>query len=91
MRINTCTFTVMILFSLLVISAICQSSFSLMVANNPFGRSDTKIDSVKRITSDGRLLVDLQYSPELARKGELTCIKVTCLTTPVINKIGLVM
>lgn len=76
MRINICMFILLIFSSLLVISATCQSSFSLMIANNPFGKSDAKKDSVKRITSDGRLLVDLEYGPELVRKGELTFFKV---------------
>ncbi len=73
MRIQT---SLVIFSSLLVISAISQSSFSLMIANNPFGRSDVKIDSINRTTSDGRLVVDLEYSPELVKKGELTFFKV---------------
>jgi hypothetical protein len=75
-RINIWLFTLTILFSLLVISAILQRGFSLVIANNPFARSDSEIKSVKRTTSDGRLLVDLEYSPEVARKGELTFFKV---------------
>jgi hypothetical protein len=76
MRTKICMFTLVIFFSLLVISATCQSSFSLMIANNPFGRSDAKIDSIKRTTSDGRLLVDLEYGPDVATRGELTFFKV---------------
>jgi hypothetical protein len=54
----------------------CQKSFSLIVAKNPFGTGDAKIETVNRTTSDRGLLVNLEYSPSQFKKGELTFFKV---------------
>ena len=54
---------------LLINVSLCQSSFSLIIAKNPFGTGEAKIESINRITNDGRLIVNLEYSPRI---GELT-------------------
>jgi hypothetical protein len=65
-----------VLCSLIIIANMCQRCFSLIVAKNPFGTGDAKIETVNRTTSDGRLLVNLEYSPSQFKKGELTFFKV---------------
>lgn len=67
-----------ILFSLvLALPWLYQDSSSQIVANNPFySMSDAGIHSVKGKTSDGKILVDLQYSPNLVKKDELTFFKI---------------
>lgn len=62
--------------SLLINASLCQSGFSLIIAKNPFGTGDAKIESINRITNDGRLIVDLEYSPNKFKNGELTFFKV---------------
>jgi len=67
-----------ILFSLvLAVPLLYQDSSSQIVANNPFySMSDAGIHSIKGETSDGKILVDLQYSPNLVKKDELTFFKI---------------
>ena len=66
----------LILSSLLINIGLCQSGFSLIIAKNPFGTGDAKIESINRITNDGRLIVNLEYSPSKFKNGELTFFKV---------------
>ena len=71
-----CTFSI-ILTGILILPTIYQDSFSLVVANNPFySLSNAKIQSVKSHTSDGSLLVELEYSPDIVKKDELTFFKI---------------
>jgi hypothetical protein len=67
-----------LIFSIILISPLLyQESYSVVVANNPFySMSDAGIHSIKGKTSDGKLLIDLDYSPDLVKKGELTFFKV---------------
>jgi hypothetical protein len=69
-------YVIVILFELLLTLVHSQSVFSLIIANNPFSMSNARIDSVNDTTSDGKFLVDLEYTPELARKGQLTFLKI---------------
>lgn len=67
-----------ILFSLvLALPLLYQDSSSQVVANNPFySMSDAGVHSIKGKTSDGKILVDLQYSPNLVKNDELTFFKI---------------
>jgi hypothetical protein len=67
---------VFFLFSSLMIQIIFQDGFSLIVANNPFGITGQKIENINRTSIDGRLIVNLEYSPSQFKKGELTFFKV---------------
>jgi hypothetical protein len=62
--------------NLIIISETYQNSFSLIFAKNPFGTGDAKIENVKQTASDGRLIINLEYSPSQFKKGELTFFKV---------------
>ena len=64
--LNYCV--VIIFLQFIIILGESQVGLSL-IANNPFSMKYTKIESVKGITSDGKFLVDLEYSPEQAKKG----------------------
>ncbi len=45
LRNITCGVTFLVLCSLIIIASICQRSFSLIVAKNPFGTGDAKIET----------------------------------------------
>jgi hypothetical protein len=65
------TFSI-ILTGMLILPAFYQYSYSVVIANNPFySMSITKIQGVKGHISDGKLLVELEYSP-VVKKDELT-------------------
>lgn len=71
------TFSI-ILTGMLLLPAFYQYSYSLVIANNPFySMSNAKIQGVKGLTSDGKLLVELEYSPEVVKKDELTFFKIS--------------
>ena len=63
------TFTISL--GLLIFFTFFQSSFSL-ITKSPFSDDDAKIESILSRTSDSKYFVNLQYSPELVRKGELS-------------------
>ena len=66
-----------IIIGLLIVPAIHQNSYSLAVANNPFySMSNAKIHSTESLTSDSKLLVKLDYSPDVSKKGELTFFRI---------------
>ena len=70
------TFSI-ILTGMLILPAFYQNSYSVVIANNPFySMSNAKIQSVKGHTSDGKLLVGLEYSPEVIKKDELPFFKI---------------
>ena len=49
----------------------------MVIANNPFySTSNAKIKGVIGHTSDGELLVELEYIPEVVKKDELTFFKI---------------
>lgn len=66
----------LILSFLLINISLCQIGFSLIIAKNPFGTGNAKIERINRITNDGRLVVNLEYSPSKFTNGELTFFKV---------------
>ena len=47
-----------------------------LIANNPFAMSNAKIKNVKGTTSDGKYLIELEYSPEQAKKGQITFLRI---------------
>jgi hypothetical protein len=47
-----------------------------LIANNPFAMNNAKIKSVKGTTHDGKYLVELEYSPEQAKKGQVTFLRI---------------
>jgi hypothetical protein len=47
-----------------------------LIANNPFAMNNAKIKSVKSTTQDGKYLVELEYSPEQAKKGQVTFLRI---------------
>lgn len=53
----------------------CHVGYSL-IANNPFAMSNAKIKNVKGTTSDGKFLIELEYSPEQAKKGQVTFLRI---------------
>ena len=62
------TFSI-ILTGMLIFPAFYQDSFSVAITNNPFySMSNAKIQGVKGHTSDGKLLVELEYTPEVVKK-----------------------
>ena len=63
------TFTISL--GLLIFFTFFQSSFSL-ITKSPFSESGTKIENISSRTSNGKYFVNLQYSPESVRKGELS-------------------
>jgi hypothetical protein len=70
-------FTSILLTGMLILPAFYQYSYSLVVANNPFySMSNAKIQGVKGLTSDGKLLVELEYSPEVVKKDEFTFFRI---------------
>ena len=62
----------MIILDLLISFTSFQYAFSLAGTVNPFSDSNAKIESILSQTSNGKYVVNLQYSPELVGKGELT-------------------
>ena len=70
-------FTSILLTGMLILPAFYQYSYSLVIANNPFySMSNAKILGVRGHTSDGKLLVELEYSPEVVKKDELTFFRI---------------
>ena len=62
---------------ILILPTIYQDSFSQVVANNPFfSMSNATIHGVNDHTSDGKLLVEPEYSPDIVKKDELTFFKI---------------
>lgn len=53
----------------------CHVGYSL-IANNPFATSNAKLKNVKGTTSDGEYLIELEYSPEQAKKGQVTFLRI---------------
>jgi len=47
-----------------------------LIANNPFAMNNAKIKSVKGTTHDGKYLVELEYSPEQAKIGQVTFLRI---------------
>ena len=47
-----------------------------LIANNPFAMNNAKIKGVKGTTHDGKYLVELEYSPEQAKKGQVTFLRI---------------
>ena len=70
-------FASILLTGMLILPAFYQYSYSLVIANNPFySMSNAKILGVRGHTSDGKLLVELEYSPEVVKKDELTFFRI---------------
>jgi len=57
-----------------------------LIANNPFAMNNANIKSVKGITHDGKYLVELQYSPEQAKKGQVTFLRIDLFDNLVNNQ-----
>ena len=78
MRNITCISLIISLLLLLYITTL-QNSFSLVNTKSPFSESNTKIKSISSSTSDGKYFINLQYGPELVKKGELSFFMVSIL------------
>ena len=71
------SFTSILLTGMLILPTFYQYSYSLVIAKNPFySMSNAKIQVVKGHTSDGKLLVELEYSPEVVKKDEVTFFRI---------------
>jgi hypothetical protein len=65
---------------LIIVPTISKNSYSLVVANNPFySMSDSKIHNIKSHTPDGKMLVNLEYSPDEMKSGAITFFKINFL------------
>lgn len=60
---------------LIIILGQSHLGFSL-IANNPFATNNANIKNVKSTTSDGKYLVEVQYSPDQASKGKVTFLRI---------------
>lgn len=59
------------------LTAFYQDSHTVVIANNPFySTSNAKIKGIIGHTLDGELLVELEYSPEVVKKDELTFFRI---------------
>ena len=66
---------IVIFLQLIIVLGNCHVSYSL-IANNPFAMSNAKIKNVKGTTPDGKYLIELEYSPEQAKKGQVTFLRI---------------
>ena len=71
--LNYCV--IVIFLQLIIVLGESQVGFSL-VANNPFAMSNAIMKNVKGITPDGKFLIELEYSPEHAKKGQVTFLRI---------------
>ena len=71
--INYCA--IIFLLQFIIILSGYHVGFSLM-ANNPFATNNTKIKNVQGVTTDGKYLVELEYSPDYAKKGEVAFLRI---------------
>ena len=64
---------------LLIFFTTFQNSFSLINTKSPFSESTAKIKSISSSTSDGKYFVNLQYGPEIVKKGQLSFFMVNMI------------
>lgn len=68
-------YVIVFFLQFIIVLGNCHFGYSL-IANNPFAMSNAKIKNVKGTTSDGKFLIELEYSPEKARKGQVTFLRI---------------
>lgn len=68
-------YAIVFLLQFLIILGEYHVGFSL-ISNNPFAMNNAKIKNVKGITPDGKYLVELEYSPDYAKKGQVTFMRI---------------
>ena len=71
-------YVIVFFLQFIIVLGNCHVGYSL-IANNPFAMSNAKIKNVKGTTSDGKFLIELEYSPEKAKKDKLPFLESTCL------------
>jgi hypothetical protein len=66
-----------VVIGIMLVPTLLQNSFSIVFENNPFySRSDAKIHIIKGYTPDGNLLIEQEYSPDIAKKkGHLLSLR----------------
>ena len=68
-------YVIVFFLQFIIVLGNCHAGYSL-IANNPFAMSNAKIKNVKGTTSDGKFLIELEYSPEQAKKGQVTFLRI---------------
>ncbi len=68
-------YVIVFFLQFIIVLGNCHVGYSL-IANNPFAMSNAKLKNVKSTTSDGKYLLELEYSPEQAKKGQVTFLRI---------------
>ena len=68
-------YVIVFFLQFIIVLGNCHVGYSL-ITNNPFAMSNAKIKNVKGTTSDGKFLIELEYSPEPAKKGQVTFLRI---------------
>jgi hypothetical protein len=68
-------YVIVFFLQFIIILGNCHVGYSL-IANNPFAMSNAKLKNVKGTTFDGKYLIELEYSPEQAKKGQITFLRI---------------
>jgi hypothetical protein len=68
-------YVIVFFLQFIVVLGNCHVGYSL-IANNPFAMSNSKLKNVKGTIADGKYLIELEYSPEQAKKGQVTFLRI---------------
>ena len=68
-------YVIVFFLQFIIVLGNCHVGYSL-IANNPFAMSNAKLKNVKGTTFDGKYLIELEYSPEQAKKGQITFLRI---------------
>jgi hypothetical protein len=68
-------YVIVFFFQFIIVLSNSHIAHSL-IANNPFAMNDANIKNVKGTTHDGKYLIELEYSPEQAKKGQVTFLRI---------------